>query len=360
MQEQDWDLFMLQFQSTDVVQHDLWGIKKAGLNPLLAVFQEVDSLLGKLVKSAEQDGANVIILSDHGMGPLEYTFSVNTWLLAQGYLQLKRGAATRFKRLMFRAGFTQQRLYRLGRLLYPLAYRLGIANSFLDITGDRGIAWLISSLFLSSDDIDWRRTRAYSRSDIGHICLNLKGREPLGIVKEKEADSLVDELIKGLTRVVNPYTGEPLLGDIFRKQEVYHGDKLAQAPDILFLPKGLRTVGSGAWRFYSNNPFDRPFTRAHHRMEGIVTAVGPPFRSGHNLQGAALIDLAPNILYLLDCPIPRYMDGKLWEEAFIPGTLEGKSPQWADLPRDQYPEEPLTAKDEEEIKQRLRNLGYLS
>ncbi|MEA3310880.1 MAG: alkaline phosphatase family protein, partial [candidate division WOR-3 bacterium] len=119
MQKKDWDLFMLQFHSTDVVQHDLWGIKKAGLDPLLVVFQEVDRLLGELVEIAEQNGANVIILSDHGMGPLKYTFSVNTWLLARGYLQLKRGAATRFKRLMFQLGFTQRRLYRLGRLLYP-------------------------------------------------------------------------------------------------------------------------------------------------------------------------------------------------------------------------------------------------
>ncbi len=360
MQRQDWDLFMLHFQSTDVVQHELWGIEKAGINPVLSVFQEVDKQVGKAVKIAQQMGASVIIVSDHGMGPLEFTFSVNSWLLASGQLRLKNGLSTHIKRIMFRLGFTQGRLQRFGSLLYPLAYRLGIINSYFDAMGDKGIGGLLSSVFLSAEDIDWKRTKAYSRSDIGHIYLNLKGREPQGVVGEREAEGLINELVDRLKDTMNPHSGEPLLGEVFRKEEIYHGNKLSQAPDILFLPKGLRTIGSGVWQFYSSNPFDRPITRAHHRMEGVVVAVGEPFKSGYHLKGAALVDLAPNILYLLDCPIPRYMDGELWERAYLPAITKRQPPRWTDLSSDYHTARPVKTTDEEEIKQRLRNLGYLS
>lgn len=362
MQQHDWDLFMLHFQSTDKVQHDLWGMKKNGLDPLLTVFQEVDRQVGELSEIAEGLGASVILLSDHGMGIQEYTFSINTWLLQAGYLKLKLGVLERIKRAAFHLGFTQRRLKHVGFLLYPFAYRLGLFSSFFDAVGDGIAARLISALFLSLDDIDWSRTRAYSHADIGHIRLNLQGREPHGIVRQEEADSLTDELVERLHTVVNPRNGEPLLGQAFRREEIYHGERLSQAPDILFLPKDLRTVGSGASGFYSNRPFDRPLLRANHRMEGILIANGEPFRSHHRIEGATLTDLAANLLYLLDCPVPEYMDGVIWEDAFHPETLASQP-----LKRRERPPERNTSTtanddgaDAAALRKRLQQLGYLS
>ncbi len=362
MQQEDWDLFMLHFQSTDKVQHDLWGMQKNGLDPLLSVFQEVDRQVGELSEIAHGMGASVILLSDHGMGPQEYTFSINTWLLQTGYLKLKAGVSGRIKRTAFRLGFTQRRLKHVGFLLYPLAYRLGLFSSFFDAVGEGVAARLISALFLSLDDIDWSRTRAYSHADIGHIRLNLQGREPKGIVRRKDADSLIDELVERLHTVVNPYSGEQLLGQAFRREEIYHGERLSQAPDILFLPKDLRTVGNGASGFYSGRPFDRPLMRANHRMEGILIANGEPFRRHHRIEGATLTDLAANLLYLLDCPIPAYMDGTIWEEAFDPETLAEQPPKQSD--RTPSRDAPITSKDtgkdDDELSKRLQQLGYLS
>ncbi len=360
LRQTDWDLAMLHFQATDKVQHDLWGIEKNGSDPLLTVFQEVDRQVGELVEIAQSMGASVILLSDHGMGTQEYSFSINTWLLRSGYLHLKRGPATRFKRIAFRLGFTQKRLTRLGLLLYPPAYRLGLVRSFFDTVGEGWLARAISALFLSLDDIDWSRTRAYSHADIGHIRLNLRGREPEGIVTESEKGQLTDELIERLRTVVNPHSKEPLLGQVFRREEIYHGARLHQAPDILFLPLDLRTVGSGASGFYSNRLFDRPLLRANHRMEGILIAVGDPFKRNHILRGATLTDLAANLLYLIGCPIPTYMDGRIWEEAFTEQGV-GKTPQW--IEREPSRSDTSNREEneaEEELRQRLKQLGYLS
>lgn len=359
LQHHEWDLFMIHFQVTDKVQHDLWGVNGDGTDPIFAVFQEVDRLVGELVEIGRQMGASVILLSDHGMGPQEYTFSINTWLLSSGYLHLKGGLTGRLKRAAFHLGFTQKRLLRLGLFLYPLAYRLELASSFFDTIGEGQLARMITSLFLSLEDIDWSRTRAYSRADIGHLFLNLRGREPQGIVSEEEANRLIDELIDRLKAVANPYTGEPLLGEVFRREEVHHGERLPQAPDILFLPRELRTIGNGASGFYSNRPFDQPLLRANHRMEGIVAALGEPFRPEHHIQGASLVDLPANLLYLLDCPIPNYMDGRIWAEAFLPGTLAAQAPRFSERPPSRGGKARPSGADEE-LKQRLKGLGYLS
>lgn len=358
LRKHDWDLLMVHFQATDAAQHDLWGVDDGA--PLLDVFREVDRRVGRLLEIAEEMDASVIILSDHGMGPHEYTFSVNTWLLHAGYLKLKRSLPVRIKELAFRLGLTQRRLSRLGLLFYPLAYRLGAVDSFFDAVGEGGLARLISRAFLSLEDIDWEHTKAYSHADVGHIRINRKGREPEGIVGEEEAESLVEELIAGLLEVANPNIEEPLCDTVMRREEVYRGEYVSEAPDILFLPRELRTLASGASGFYSNRLFDRALGRGSHRMEGIITAIGGPFRQGFEMQNARLVDLAANILYLLDCPIPGYMDGEIWSAAFVPGTLTARPPQ-PSVVGSSAPirDTELSDTQEAELQRRLKRLGYL-
>ena len=359
MQRDDWDLLMVHFQTTDKAQHDMWGLKNN--EPLLEIFQEVDRSVGRLVEQAQSAGATVIILSDHGMGPQDYTFSINTWLLREGYLKLKKGAWNRVKEGLFRLGLTQRRLAQLGILFYPLAYRLGAVDSFFDAVGDSWLARLVNTLFLSLNDIDWERTRAYSHADVGHIRLNRVGREPQGIVSDEEAEGLIAELMEKLRDVINPYTGEKLCGDVMRREEVYEGGMVEEAPEIIFLPRDLRTMGSGASGFYSNRLFDRALMRGNHRMQGIISALGEPFQSGVQMQDARLVDVAANILYLLDCPIPTYMDGSLWKGAFTQEMLTSQPPRFNEQnPSTKGEGRARNLQEEEELQRRLKGLGYLN
>lgn len=355
----DWDLLMIHFQATDKAQHDLWGIKENA--PLLEVFEEVDRSVGHLLERAQDADATVIVLSDHGMGPQDYTFSINTWLLHEGYLHLKRGAARLLKERLFRLGLTQRRLAQLGMLVYPLAYRLGAVDSFFDVVGEGWLAHVINSLFLSLEDIDWQRTLAYSHADVGHIRINRRGREPQGIVSDAQAEELIDELMEKLRTVVNPYTGELMCTDVLRREEVYHGEVVDEAPEIVFLPRDMRTLGSGASGFYSNRLFDRSLMRGNHRMQGVITAVGDPFIPHFAIRDARLVDLATNILYLLDCPIPKYMDGALWEDAFIAEVLASHPPRWSDAaPTEEIAAVNRNSEEEVELQRRLKGLGYLN
>ncbi len=359
LKKDDWDLLMIHFQTTDKAQHDLWGLKKN--EPLLEVFKEVDGSVGRLVKIARRAGATVIVLSDHGMGPQDYTFSINTWLMHKGYLKLKKGAGKHLKEALFHLGLTQRRLAQLGAFIYPVAYRLGAVDSFFDAVGDSWLARLINKLFLSLDDIDWQKTRAYSHADVGHIRLNRRGREPQGIVSDDEAEALIVELMEKLRAVVNPYTQEPLCTDVIRREEIYHGAMLEEAPEIIFLPRDLRTMGSGASGFYSNRLFDRALMRGNHRMQGVITVVGEPFRPRVEMHDARLVDLAANILYLIDCPIPTYMDGSLWEGALTPEALASDPPRFSDeTPPQDAGGKTRDLEQEEELQRRLKGLGYLN
>lgn len=357
--KEDWDLLMIHFQTTDKAQHELWGVNDN--RPLLEIFKEVDNSVGLLVQEARRKKATIILLSDHGMGPQDYTFSINTWLMKEGYLNLKKGPGVQAKKALFRLGLTQRRLARLGILFYPIAYRLGAVSSFFDAVGEGWLAKLINVLFLSLDDIDWKATQAYSHADVGHIRLNRRKREPEGIISDENANQIIDQLIEKLRGVVNPYTGERLCGDVMRREEIYDGPMLEEAPDIVFLPQDLRTMGSGASGFYSNRLFDRALMRGNHRMQGVVTVVGKPFLEHAKLKTARLVDLASNILYLLDCPIPSYMDGSLWHQAIDPQTLTSHLPYYSnERPPEDYSQATRDSNQESELQRRLKGLGYLN
>jgi len=73
------------------------------------------------------------------------------------------------------------------------------------------------------------------------------------------------------------------------------------------------------------------------------------------------MDLAPTVLYLLGLPIPTDMDGRVLEEALTSSYLRLNPIRYAkdsahvlQKKRDQVYE------DEEEIKSRLRALGYIA
>ena len=49
---------------------------------------------------------------------------------------------------------------------------------------------LLRRVFLSENDVDWSRTRAWATGHMGQINVNLKGREPRGIVSKSEVPAL--------------------------------------------------------------------------------------------------------------------------------------------------------------------------
>ena len=376
--EGELDFFMLHFMETDSVQHQMWHLIDGEPrpryrvpfkgDPILEVYQAVDTALGELLEELPEE-TTVFVISDHGFGPLKWNVYLNKWLLEEGYLKLKRTPRALLKRAAFRAGLTQEGLF-------PWADRLGLLSRGARLRHGQ-LNELLGRFFLSFAEVDWPRTRAYSYGNIGQIYLNLEGREPQGCVKPGEAPRLIDELAEKLKALRNPLTGEPVIERIYRKEELYHGPCLEEAPEIVFLPRrGYMTLGTS--ELVSNRIISYTFAGSGwHELEGVFIGYGPILRRGGLERKLRLVDLFPTILYALGLPIPRGLDGRVAEELFTPeyrarSKIElveagGRAYQHGSGPdgRDQGGQEQEKRERErereweEEVRRRLQDLGYI-
>ena len=97
---------------------------------------------------------------------------------------------------------------------------------------------------------------------------------------------------------VDPDTGERVIESVYRREEIYHGEQLELAADIVFIPTRLEYFGFGEYEFGSHKiieAMERGISGTH-RMNGVFLAYGAAVEPGSEVEGASLVDLAPTIL----------------------------------------------------------------
>ena len=384
MDRQPWDLFVVVFQHTDTMGHFMWKHMEnggAGLpesdrviaaNAIRDCYRDVDAKLGQLIEAAGED-THVIIMSDHGLGSLSWYFAVNTWLLQKGYIKLKRDTFTRLKYLIYRLGLTPE-------LAFRVMLKLGLAGR-IQPTGDareKPTRQRLKRFFLSFEDIDWSRTRAYSRGYCGPVFLNVKGRELQGMVEPgKEYDELLNEIISDLATVKEPSTDSPLFPEIHRGHDIYSGPFADRGPDLLFFPRDWKYSAYGRREFLEKNSLTpmrdngskinslmqmlEPYSGTH-RMDGILFFSGPGVRENFEIADASLLDIAPTALALLGVPVPEDMDGQVLKSALRPELQEQLDITYAGADGSKPELQPvadMSPEDEVILLARLRNLGYV-
>lgn len=268
-------------------------------------------------------------------------------------MKLRPNPVTRLKYALFRMGFSPMPVYNL-------LMRLGFGKFKREVV--RGKSQKLRLVFLSFDDVDWSRTIAYSLGNIGQIRINVRGREPNGCIEPgPQYEQVVADVKERLSKLHDPKTGEQVIENIYHQSEIYTGDAAKDGPDILFLPRRLEYFGFGEYEFGDHRvvvPVDRGISGTH-RMNGIGLAWGKPIRAG-KFEGARLEDLAPSILHLMDMPIPAHMDGRplvetIRDDADLPAPRSG--PAWEGTSGHT---EGLSDGEEEAIRQRLKDLGYVA
>jgi predicted AlkP superfamily phosphohydrolase/phosphomutase len=366
MEKHPTDFLMVVLFDTDRVLHQLWHYLDPGhpwraggdgtdmSGPVVRYFQRIDGKVGEILDRADENTL-VIVLSDHGMGPAHNFIVLNNWLLDVGLLQLKRDVPRILKRWLFDAGFTLRNVHRV-------ADRLGLAKH-AEYKGLYSMDRLMKMIFLSFLDVDWSRSKAYSFGrHLGSIYLNVKGREPEGIVEPgQEYENVRQEIMSLAERFAHPRTGERLIGEIVKKEDVYNGPYLDRAPDLILRPRDERNIFFGLADFGSNTTVDTVYRYSGmHRDYGLLMMSGKGVKRGSAIEGAGIQDLAPTILYAMGSPIPADMDGKVLDEVFTEEfkaqtpLMKGGEASTRKLEEFGYSEDA-----EEEIKERLRGLGYL-
>lgn len=328
LKKEPWDCFMVLFGESDTVCHHFWIFHDPGSprrlgkfreefkEAILSVYQKLDAIVGQLIDQAHPKTA-VMLLSDHGFGGAgDKVVYLNRWLEREGFLKFREGA---------RAGAWGASVLRaMGLKLLPLRVQESLFRKKPQVANV-----LLSQTQLGA--IDWSRTRAFSTemNTFPAIWVNLRGREVRGIVAQgREYEKLREELIAALHRFLNPETGQRVVARAHRREELYHGPCMDQAPDLV-LELGLDNgytytcLSSHGQRDGEAIRVLRKDERAgakgqsmngSHRRRGILL-----FSNGHGSPGGRLgtlsiMDLAPTILQFLGLPVPDDMDGRVIPE----------------------------------------------
>ena len=135
---------------------------------------------------------------------------------------------------------------------------------------------------INAAQIDWSRSRAFALpTDLeGCIRINLKGREPQGIVEPgEEYTALCQAIVHDMKGLVNPETGKPAVRDAWIVREQFAGPLADHLPDITVTwhnDEPISALASASGKVVAGESPD-PRTGTH-SPRGFALAVGAPFR----------------------------------------------------------------------------------
>ena len=356
MRDRPTDFTLVHFLATDIGQHALWKHQDPthpAHDPAQAehfgtairdIYVRLDAVVGQMMALAPE--ATVIVMSDHGFGPLHHIVNLNMLFLQAGLLALKQTPWVQLRAWAFKRGFTPAAVWKT-------IERIGLQN----------VVWRVSkqarnqvvNRFLGFEDVDWSRTVAYSIGHVGQVYINLKGREPQGIVEPGDY-ARVRERVMDVIKSLGDHAGSPLQVDrIIPRECAASGPYLDRAPDLHLILDGYRTIAFPL--FATDGKIITQQIRGDsgcHRLHGVFIARGPGIARGE-ISGARIIDLAPTILHLMNVPVPDDIDGRVLTEALVaqrPVETQTAVPA-------SHAQQDLTAEEAAEVEERLRALGYL-
>ena len=357
------DLFFGVVQALDHLQHRFWediaNRDSTGERATLIdrVYRFADEIIGH--RAAALDGrTNLFLVSDHGFGPAHKWFHVNRFLVERGLLTFGEVGGGSASTPLVRLGLTPQNLRAAIRRLDVLGLRRWMGRLTRSTLGRRIDQALAPA-------IDWSRTFALSGSPATEgIFVNLKGREREGIVEPgKEYETLRERLMVELRALRDPETNEPVIQEVYRREELYQGPFLEMLPDVVFDLGDRPYLASDTLTARQIvEPLPPDAVQGRHRPTGIFVATGPDILAGQRIEGARIIDVAPTLLYGLGLPIPEDMDGRPLVEIFDEGFRAAHPVRYSppEAAKEIISGSDYDPEDAAEMERRLRGLGYVS
>ena len=230
-----WTLMMFVEIGTDRVHHAFWGYmdkehhKYTPGNKYEKIIEEyyklVDEKIGELLKNVPKDTV-ISIVSDHGAKRMKGAFVINQWMIKEGYMKLQKSVG--------------------------------------------------QGTELKDAPVDWKNTLAWGWGGYyARIFLNVKGREPYGIIEPEDYEHYRDELKEKIQRIRGP-NGEEWKTKVYRPEELYpvvRGDP----PDLIVYFDDLywRSAGTLGWPTMYLKENDRGPDDAVHDWIGVFTLYDP-------------------------------------------------------------------------------------
>jgi predicted AlkP superfamily phosphohydrolase/phosphomutase len=325
LREKPWDMFFVTFGEPHPAGHYLWHLEDASYpahpaegNPALAhavrdVYVAVDTAIGDILDGLDDD-VTVIITSGDGMGPNYAGCHFMPEILhrlgvfyAAGVGTSPDGAAT--------PGRPKKSVLSTIRDAIPLSVRRSVARCLPRHLNHR------LSMKWANANIDWARTRAFClpNANEGYVRLNLRGREPQGIVESGAAyTELLAELQERLQELVHPHTGKLAAQQVVCTDAVFPGEKRQNLPDLVvnwsLEARILADLASDRCGIVHKEAGYQtaPYYTGNHRPSAFVLARGPRLSANVEFTDGHIVDVAPTLLTMLGVEPPQHMDGRVW------------------------------------------------
>lgn len=358
-----WDLFLTvfpdihsgshHFEHLDRRDHPLWTEdSRLPEDPLAAIYSAIDTSLGDLINDASPED-HVVVFSLHGHGPNHSDLPTLVFL----------------PELLFRLSFPDRQLFPRGIpgtpcppvlrhleryawpndvwfrrvdsqmrrvLLNPFSEGRewtagegsgpGLLQEIVGLPGRaleslrRRIVWRIADIRPRSlrwcpslwYQRWWPKMKAFALPSFadGNIRINLKGREPRGIVEPREYRAECDRLAEELMRVTDAVTDAPLVKDIWmpRTSGLEEDPKLPCADlAVLFNERPTHVVDSPSCGRIGPIPYVRV---SSHRNRGFLLARGPGISPGSQAAPGQVVDVPATLLRLMGVPLPPNLAGQ--------------------------------------------------
>lgn len=295
----EWDMAFTWVGTIDHMQHILYG----GIEPRSRLYKEdkyewcmdcirqsyiqVDKNIGRILENVDLNEVAVAVVSDHGFSHLDWNPFVKEILSNEGLLEY-----------------------------------------VLDLSTDNP----------SNLKIDWSKTKCHPLEPChAYIFINLKGREPNGIVEPEDYEKVQQQIINALYSIKNPENGENAVAVAVTKQEagvlgVVEGEGFDRIGDVLyawrpgymshpFIYRSAVKYRDGSERMISNNELceeavlGRNFTGVHlgvpalPEMHAMLLVAGGDIKKFERKHPAKIIDIAPTISKMMEMAIPKNAEG---------------------------------------------------
>jgi predicted AlkP superfamily phosphohydrolase/phosphomutase len=222
-------------------------------------YVHIDRQIGERLEMLDDDTA-VLVVSDHGGQPMMGGICFNEWLKQEGYLVLEYQPE-------------------------------GIVP-------------------LEKCEVDWSRTIAWgSGGYYARLFLNVKGREPEGVVEPADYERVRDELAERIAAIADLDGNN--IGSVAYKPEQIYRQVNNIAPDLIvyFGDLNWRSVGSlGLGRVITFENDTGP-DDANHAQQGLYIYYHPQKRGKGLAPRHNLMDVAPTVLDLMGADVPGDMQG---------------------------------------------------
>jgi len=281
---QPWDIFVMHAHCPDHCYHLFVNKLDPGVCPdkktvaeyqaaELGFYQSLDRMVATILKAVGDDTL-VVITSDHGAVP----------------------TAGRFEK-DFKGFNVGQLLAEAGLLVHKKDRKTG------------------------RDVVDWKRTKAVPQRSV-YVYVNLKGRDPQGIVKPADYEATCDEIVRVLYDYTDPRTGKKPVAFALKKSDSriigLYGDYVG---DVVY---GIRAEAAGE--------HGRQLTTGDYGagdMRGLFLMAGPGVKRGIELERTVwLTDIVPTVCYLTGFPVPAQAEGAVLYQALaepnMPGAADAK------------------------------------